>query len=62
VLVCGDILGVLESSQVWAGPASGRRIVTLGFLDEALVFNFTLLQNCWVRCVSAEFAIGDSVV
>jgi hypothetical protein len=30
VLVCGDILGVLESCQVYAGPASGRRVVTVG--------------------------------
>jgi hypothetical protein len=26
----GDILGVLESCQVYAGPASGRRVVTVG--------------------------------
>jgi hypothetical protein len=27
-LVCGDTLGVIESFQVQAGPASGRRVVT----------------------------------
>jgi hypothetical protein len=27
-LVCGDILGVLESCQALAGPTSGRRVVT----------------------------------
>jgi hypothetical protein len=46
VLVCGDILGVLDSCQASAGPPSARRVITNGTRADSRDFTSICGHSC----------------